>query len=153
MSINMWQLYLRFVLLEITDETSLMLPHESCVRVIKPTTLHQVEVEPLDGLVKGLLLGKLLRLDGQVAPDCKAMLGAAVQVDLVGLAGLLENSLGLVAQVCREDLVRLGGGDGPGAGNGSELLLVHIRRVGDKADPNAVLVMAGNVLIHRERRG
>lgn len=72
--------------------------------------------------------------------------GAAEQVDLVGLARLLENFLGLVAQFGGENLVGLGGGDGPGTGDGGELLLVDEGRVGDETDLDAVLVVACNVL-------
>lgn len=109
-------------------------------------TLQQVVVEPLDGLEESLLLGEPLRLVGQIAPDREAVNGAAVQVDLVGLAGLLEDLFRLVAQLRGEDLVGLGGSDGPRASDGGELLLVDEGRVGDKTDLDAVLVVAGNVL-------
>lgn len=111
--------------------------------------LQQVVVEPLDGLEERLLLGESLCLVGQVASDGEAVHGAAVQVDLVGLAGLLEDLLGFVAQLRGEDLVGLGGSDGPGAGDGGKLLLVDKGRVGDETDLDAVLVVAGNVLLWR----
>lgn len=71
---------------------------------------------------------------------------AAVEVDLVGLAGLLQDLLGLVALVGGEDLVRLGGGDGQGPGDGGQLLLLDEGRVGQVADLDAVLVVADDVL-------
>lgn len=72
--------------------------------------------------------------------------GAAVQVNLVGLARLLEDFFRLVAQLGGEDLVGLGSGDGPGAGDGGEFLLVDEGRVGDETDLDAVFVVAGNIL-------
>lgn len=75
-----------------------------------------------------------------------------VEVDLVGLAGLEEDLLGLVALLGGEDGVGLGGGDGQGPGNGSQLVLVDERGVGDVADLDAVLVVADNVLEARGRK-
>lgn len=74
------------------------------------------------------------------------MRGTAVQVDLVGLASLLEDLLRLVAQLSGENLVGLGGSDGPGPGDGGKLLLVNKGRVGDETDLDAVLVVASDVL-------
>lgn len=53
------------------------------------------------------------------------MLNTAEQVDLVRLSDLLQDLLGLVALLSREDLVRLRGGDRQGARNGSQLVLVN----------------------------
>lgn len=49
----------------------------------------QILVEPLDSLVSGLLRGEALELLGHVAADREAVDDAAIQVDLVGMAGLL----------------------------------------------------------------
>lgn len=106
----------------------------------------QVLVKPPNSLVKGLLLGPPLDPDGEVATHRKAVLDAAEKVDLVRLADLLQNLLGLVALFGWEDLVRLRGGDGQGAGDGSELVLIDKGRVSDVADLDAVLVVADDVL-------
>lgn len=74
------------------------------------------------------------------------MLDTRVEGDLVGQAGLLEDLLGLVALLGGEDGIRLGGGDGQGARDGGELVLVDERGVGEVADVNAVLVVTGDVL-------
>lgn len=103
-------------------------------------------VEPGDGLVEGLLLGVLLHLAAQVATDSKAVLNTRVEVNLVRLASLLQNLLGLVALLGREDAIGLGGGDGEGSGDGGELLLVNEARMGNEANLDAVLVVADNVL-------
>lgn len=108
--------------------------------------MQQPVVEPLDSLQKGLLLGKFLGLLTHVATDGKAVVSAAVQVDLVWLAGLLEDFLGLVALVVGEDFIGLGGGDGPRPPNSGKFLLVDKRRVSNEADVDAALVVAGNVL-------
>lgn len=106
----------------------------------------QVLVEPGDGLHKGLLLGKLLLLVGEVGADGEAVRRGGEEVDLVGLLRLRENLLGPVALRGREDAVRLGGGNGKGPGDGGELVLVDKRRVGGVADLDAVLVVADDVL-------
>lgn len=106
----------------------------------------EVLIKPSNGLEKGLLLGKLLPLDLDVAADGKAVLGARVQGDLVGLLGLLEDLLGLVALLRREDFVRLGGGNGQRAADGAELFLGDEAGVRDEADVDAVLVVAHHVL-------
>jgi hypothetical protein len=105
-----------------------------------------VLVEPRDSLVEGLLLGPLLGLVGQIAADGETVRDAGVEVDLVGVAGFLENLFGLVALLGREDLVGLGGGDGERAGDGRELVLLDEGRVGDVADVDAVLVVADDIL-------
>jgi len=107
----------------------------------------QVGVEPGNGLVERLLLGPLLLLDRQVAAHREAVGDAREQVDLVGLAGLLQDLLGLVALLDGEDGVRLGGGDGERAGDGGQLVLVDEGGVGDVADADAVLVVADDVLV------
>lgn len=107
----------------------------------------QVLIEPGDGLEKGLLLGKLLLLVAEVAADREAVRGGGEEVDLVGLLGLGENLLRLVALLGREDGVGLGGGNGKGAGDGCELFLLDKRRVGGVADLDAVLVVADDVLV------
>lgn len=108
--------------------------------------LQQVLVEPRDGLEEGLLLGELLMPLGHVAADGESVLGTGVKGDLVGQAGLLEDLLGLVALVGGEDLVGFGGGDGQGAGDGGELVLINKGRMGHVADVDSVLVVAGDVL-------
>ncbi len=111
-----------------------------------PLPLQKVFVEPRHGLQEGLLLGKPLGLDGGVAADGKAVLDLRVEVDLVGLADLLEDLLGAVALLGGEDGVGLGGRDGQWARDGLELVLVDERGVGDVADVDAVLVVADDVL-------
>ncbi len=103
-------------------------------------------VEPGNGLVEGLLLGPLLYADGHVAADAEAMGDARVQVDLVRVARLDEDALGLVALLRREDGVGLGGGDGQRAGDGGQLFLLDERWVGKVADRDAVLVVSRNIL-------
>lgn len=70
----------------------------------------------------------------------------AEQVDLVRLPDLPQDLLGLVTLLGREDLVRLGGGDGKRAGDGSQLVIVDKGGVSEVADLDAVLVVADNVL-------
>lgn len=72
---------------------------------------------------------------------------AAVQVDLVGLADLGEDLLGLVALLGGEDLVGLSGGNGQGARNSGELVLLDERGVGNVADLDAILVVADDILL------
>ena len=50
-------------------------------------------VEPSDSLQKGLLLGKLLHLDVDIAAHREAVHDVGVQVDLEGLARLDQNLL------------------------------------------------------------
>lgn len=124
----------------------------------------QILVKPGNGLVEGLLLGPLLDLDRGVTANGETVLCAdfsdqvlfsgrdstyrytAEQVDLVGLSDLPQDLLGLVTLLGWEDLVRLGGGDGKRAGDGSQLVLVDKGGVGDIADLDAVLVVADDVL-------
>jgi len=80
-------------------------------------------VEPSDGLEEGLLLGELGDLLAEVAPDGETVLDAREQVDLVGLAGGLEDLLRLVALLDGEDGVGLGSGDRERTGDGSKLVL------------------------------
>lgn len=82
-------------------------------------------VKPLDGLVEGLLLGKLLVLLGNIATDGETMHDARVQVDLVGLANFLEDLLAAVALLAGEDGIGLGGGDGQRSLKAAELVLVN----------------------------
>ena len=82
----------------------------------------------------------------QVAADTEAVLDSRVQVDLVREAGVFEDLLGLVALLVGEDVVNLRGSDGQGTGDGCELVLADERRVRDKADVDAVLVVADEVL-------
>jgi hypothetical protein len=107
---------------------------------------NKILVKPDDGLQEGLLLGELLNLDGRVAADGEAVLDARVQVDLVRVARLLEDLLGLVALLGGEDGVGLGGRDGEGARDGGQLVLVDEGGVRDVSDVDAVLVVADNVL-------
>lgn len=93
----------------------------------------QPGVEPVDGLHEGLLLGPALVLLARVAADREAVHDAAVQVDLVGLAALGQDLLRLVALLGREDLVRLGGGDGQRRLEARQLLLVDEGRVSEVA--------------------
>ena len=80
-------------------------------------------VEPSDSLEEGLLLGELGDLLAEVAPDGETVLDAREQVDLVGLAGGLEDLLRLVALLDGEDGVGLGSGDRERTGDGSKLVL------------------------------
>lgn len=84
----------------------------------------EILVEPSHGLYEGLLLGKLLDLDGGIAADSKPVLDAREEGNLVRLARLLEDLLRLVALFGGEDGVGLGGRDGEGPGDGGELVLV-----------------------------
>lgn len=102
--------------------------------------------KPSHSLEKGLLLGKLLNLDAGVAADSEAVRNARVQGNLEGLARLDENLLGLVALLSREDGVSLGSGNGEGAGDGSELILLDEAGVSDEAGLDAALVVTNNVL-------
>jgi len=71
---------------------------------------------------------------------------AREEVDLVGQAELLENDLGPVALLGREDGVGLGGRDGQRARDALELSLVDKRGMGKVANLDPALVVAGNVL-------
>lgn len=73
------------------------------------------------------------------------MLDLRVEVDLVRVAAVLQEDLGLVAALGGEDLVRLGGGDGHRALEALELLLVDERRMGHVADRDGGVV-TGDVL-------
>jgi hypothetical protein len=121
-------------------------------KILTPTCLnpslllHQVVVKPSHGLQESLLLGKLLCLDLQVTAHRKAVIYARIQVDLIWLLGVLEDFLGFVALLGREDAVRLGGGDRERTSNGSQLSLLNERRVCDKSNINTVLVVADNIL-------
>lgn len=77
------------------------------------------------------------------------MLDAGVKGDLVRLADLGEDLLGLVALVDGEDVIGLGRGDGERAGDGRQLVLVDEGRVGEEADVDAVFVVADDVLFLR----
>ncbi len=103
-------------------------------------------IKPGNGLIEGLLLGPLLYTDGHVATDAEAMRDARVQGDLVRLARLDENLLGLVALLGREDPVGLGGGDRQRAGDGGQLFFLDERWVGKEAGCDAVLVVPRNIL-------
>lgn len=103
-------------------------------------------VEKGHGLEESLLLGILCNLVAHVAADSKAVDNARVEVDLVGLLGGNENLLGLVAALGREDGVGLGSSNGKRAGNGSKLVLLDKRGVGEEADVDAALVVADDVL-------
>lgn len=74
------------------------------------------------------------------------MLSTAIQVNLVGLAGFLKNFLRLVAQFSGEYSIGLGCGNGPRSSDSGELRVVDERRMGDEANLDAALVVAGNVL-------
>lgn len=64
---------------------------------------------------------------------------AAVQVDLVWEAGLLEDDFGFVTLLGGEDLVGLSGGDAEGTADGLEFVGFDERRVSDVADVDFVL--------------
>lgn len=110
--------------------------------------LHEILVKPSDGLVEGLLLGKPLHLHVRIAAHREAVLDLRVQVDLVGVAGFLENLLGPVALLGGEDGVGLGGGDGQRPGDGRELVLVDEGRVREISDIDPILVVPDDVLDH-----
>lgn len=65
------------------------------------------------------------------------MLNTRVKVNLVRQFRVLEDFLGLVALLGREDLVSLGGGDGEGTGDGGEFRFFDEGGVGDVADVDA----------------
>ena len=62
------------------------------------------------------------------------------------MTDLLEDVLGPVALLGREDGVGLGGGDRERARDTPELILLDERGVGKEADVDTVLVVPGNVL-------
>lgn len=105
-------------------------------------------VKPVNGLQEGLLLGKLLHLDGRITANGEPMLDLREEVDLVWLASLLEDHLGPVALLGGEDAVGLGGRNGQRARDGCELLLVDKGRVGDVTGGDTVLVVPDDVLVH-----
>lgn len=74
---------------------------------------------------------------------------SAEQVNLVRLPDLAQDLLGLLAQLSREDGVRLRRGDGQWAGDGSQLVVIDKGGMSDVADLDAVLVVADNVLDRR----
>lgn len=78
---------------------------------------------------------------------------SAEQVNLIRLPDLLQDLLGLVALLGWEDGVRLRGGDGQWAGDGSQLVLIDKGGVSDVADLDAVLVVADDVLNRRRSGG
>lgn len=91
-------------------------------------------LEPLHGLQEGILLGVLGDPVLGVPPDGEPVLDPAVQVDLVGESQVLQDGLGLVPLLGREDVVGLGGGDGQGTLEVSELVGLDERRVGRVTD-------------------
>lgn len=111
------------------------------------SVVDQPGVEPSNGLVESLLLSVPLDLLTGVAADGESVLDTTVQVDLVRVAALQEDLLGLVALLGGEDLVRLSGGDGQRSLEARELLFVDERRVGEKAYGDGGVV-AGDVLHH-----
>lgn len=102
-----------------------------------PSMVHiksQVFLEPLHGLQEGILLGVLGDPVLGVPPDGEPVLDSAVKVDLVGESQVLQDGLGLVPLLGREDVVGLGGGDGQGTLEVSELVGLDERRVGRVTD-------------------
>jgi len=81
----------------------------------------QVLIEPAHSLQERLLLGELLNLLACITPDREPMGHTAVQIDLVRLFGLNEDSLRLVALLSWENLVCFCGSDGERSSDGSEL--------------------------------
>jgi len=69
----------------------------------------QVLLEPLQRLQEGVLLGVLLDGELGVASHGEPVRDAAVQIDLVGIAEVLQDILGLDALLLREDRVRFWG--------------------------------------------
>jgi hypothetical protein len=65
----------------------------------------------LHSLQESLLLREFLMLNARITANREAMYNTTVKVDLVWLLRLNQDSLGLVALLGGEDLVRLGGGD------------------------------------------
>ena len=100
----------------------------------------------MNSLEEGLLLGILLDLLGGIAAHREAVHDTRVEVNLVRMARLLQNTLGLVPHIGREDAVSLGRCNRKRASNGGELLLFHKGGVGEVADIDAILIMASNVL-------
>jgi hypothetical protein len=85
----------------------------------------KILIKPSHSLQKGLLLGKPLHLDSRVATHGESVLDLREQVDLIGMAGLLENLLGPVALLVREDGIGFGGRDGQRPRDGGELILLN----------------------------
>jgi len=86
-------------------------------------------LEPLHGLQKSILLGIQADPVLWISADREAVLDTAVQVDLVWQAEVLEDLLGLVALLGREDGIGLGGGDGQWAFHVAQLVALDERRV------------------------
>ena len=103
-------------------------------------------VKPCHSLVKGLLLGKLLKLLGRIAADGKSMRHAREEVDLIWMPQTLENLLGFVALLGREDAIGLGGRDGQRSSDAFQLLLLDEARMSKVANLDAVLVVTCDVL-------
>lgn len=109
-------------------------------------SLHQVIVKPCHSLVKSLLLGISLQLDLGIATHCKPVMYTREEVDLVRLPDLGQSLLRLMSLILGEDVVEFRGSDGQRSGDGFKLFLLDEGRVRDKADVDAVLEMADDVL-------
>jgi hypothetical protein len=62
-------------------------------------------LEPAQRLQKSQLLGRLQMGNTHVTAHRETVLHASVQIDLVGLAGLAQNALGLVAVLGGPDVI------------------------------------------------
>ena len=97
-----------------------------------------------------LLLCKLGAFIFQIPPHRESMINTAVQRHLVwesmlALAQLLQDLLGLVPFIRREDIVRLGSRDRERSGDGSEFLLVDEGRVSCEACVDHCVVLTADI--------
>lgn len=97
-------------------------------------------LEPRQSLQESILLCVLRDLVTQLGPHRESVFDTAVQVDLVGETGLLEDNLGFVALLGGEDRVGLGGGDAEGAADGLEFVGFDEGWVSDVANVDLVLL-------------
>lgn len=96
-------------------------------------------LEPRQSLQKSILLCILGHLVTQLGANRESVFDTAVQVDLVGETGLLEDDFGFVTLLGGEDCVGLGGGDAEGTADGLEFIGFDEGWVSGVADVDLVL--------------
>jgi hypothetical protein len=77
-----------------------------------------MRIKPRNRLDERLLLGILLHRLAQIASHRETMDRAAIKINLIRQLRLLQNLLGSMSLLSREDLIRLSSCDGKGAGDG-----------------------------------
>jgi len=108
--------------------------------------LQQPIVKPGHGLQKALFLCKPLDSDGRITADSEAVNYSRVQIDLVWVSSLLQDGLGFVAVLSREDGIRLRSSNGERAVYGRELSLGNHGRMSKIAHFDTINEVANNVL-------